>query len=51
MVLRTILRRKTMDKKKREQAKNRLTNMQEILYGKEFRRADRMFGKKSRNNS
>ena len=40
-----------MDKKKREKTKDRLTNMQEILYGKEFRKADRMFGKKARNHS
>lgn len=33
-----------MEKKKREQMKNPLTKTQEVLYGKEFRRANRAGG-------
>ncbi len=30
-----------MDKKQKEKMKSRLTNMQEFLYAKDFRKADR----------
>ncbi|WP_081707784.1 YfhE family protein [Bacillus massiliigorillae] len=33
-----------MDKKKKEKMKNKLTTTQEVLYGREFRMADRAAG-------
>ncbi|MEH6941904.1 YfhE family protein [Bacillus sp. JJ722] len=33
-----------MDKKKKEKMKNKLTTTQEVLYGREFRMADRAGG-------
>ena len=35
------IRSDDMDKKQKEKMKSRLTNMQEFLYAKDFRKADR----------
>ncbi|MGN1400049.1 MAG: YfhE family protein [Bacillus sp. (in: firmicutes)] len=40
-----------MDKKKREKAKNRMTNMQEFLYAKDFKKADRAAGYTNRHST
>lgn len=34
----------TLDKKKKDKMKNKLTTTQEVLYGREFRMADRAGG-------